>query len=99
MIHILAQGVLTFTPWPVETSHTTQLRQHCTLICPKLVHRVLLLGCWLLLWSDHHAWVMLVQMAGVWGACLHLRGDVMWGGLGLQAGRRAGVWWLGLRAG
>lgn len=96
MIHILAQWVLTITPRPMETSHTTQLREHSTLVCPKLVHRVLLLGCLLLL-RHHHPWMMLVQMVRVWGARLHLWRDVMWGGLGLQAGGWAGVWWLGLR--
>lgn len=98
MIHILAQRVLTIAPRPVETRHATQLREHRTLLCPKLVHRVLLLG-GLLLGGHHHPRMMLVQMGRVWGARLHLWRDVMWGGLRLQAGGRAGVWRLGLRTG
>lgn len=101
MIHILAQWVLTVAPWPVETSNAAQLRQHGALVRPKLLHRVLLLRRWrlLLLWRDHHTWVVLVQVAWVWGTCLHLGGDVMWGGLGLHAWGRAGVWRLGLGSG
>lgn len=101
MIHVLAQRVLTVAPRPMETSHAAQLRQHGALVRPKLLHRVLLLGCWLLLllWRDHHARVVLVQVAWVRGTCLHLGGDVMWGGLGLHARGWAGVWRLGLGSG
>lgn len=61
-----------------------------------MLHRVLLL---LLLRRDHHTRVVLVQVAWVWGAGLHLGGDVMRGGLGLHAWGRAGVWRLRLGPG
>lgn len=99
MIHILAKRVLTIAPWPVEACHSTQLGQHGALVRPKLLHRVLLLGRCLLLLRDHHTWVVLVQVAWVWGTSLHLGGDVMWRGLGLHAWGWTGVWRLGLRSG
>lgn len=101
MIHVLAQRVLTVSPRPVETGHAAQLRQHSARVRPKLLHRVLLLLLGLLLlllllWRDHHARVVLVQVARVRGTRLHLRGDVMRRGLRLHARGRAGVWRLGL---
>lgn len=98
MIHVLAQRVLTVSPRPVETGHAAQLRQHSARVRPKLLHRVLLLllGRLLLLLWDHHARVVLVQVARVRGTRLHLRRDVMRGGLRLHARGRAGVWRLGL---
>lgn len=99
MIHILAQRVLTGAPGPVETGHAAQLRQHGALVRPKLLHRVLLLGRWLLLWRDHHARVVLVQVAWMRRTRLHLGGDVMRRRLGLHARGRAGVRRLGLGSG
>lgn len=43
--------------------------------------------------------MVLVQVAWVWGARLHLGGYVMRGRLGLHARGRAGVRWLGLGSG
>lgn len=99
MIHVLAQRVLAVAPRPVETGHAAQLRQHGTLVRPELIHRVLLLRRLLLLRGDHHARVVLVQVARVGRARLHLGGDVVRRGLGLHARGRAGVRRLRLRPG